>query len=484
MNNVLRRNVAQKLNQEASVLQEPPAGPSGVTPERELVRYEEIGGSDASTSPPVQNEVVVETTGTSPVSNEERSSVPSNSSSRSVSSSLPTSSSSRTGSSTAAIAPLVELNASLKMLGESPVVPSTSKKPYILRKKLAAVTEKIAKPFSKFSLAGALSTPKTRKGVTTRQCQLLNELSAKFKMATSSSDKYKILTSIPKRFSLNQVITATGCGQHTARHASMLKDAQGAFSWPLSAAGRPNIGKLKDDIIAYYLMDKNSRRSPNARDVIFVRDAGGARVPEEKRHILHNLKELYEMFREENPQRKVGLTSFSLLRPKQCVWPGRLQHQVVCVCEIHKNFEFLLNAAKCNIKVGNIIQMAVCGNDDCYLGLCGECPKLELVEEELFGNLDVEADEITYLQWLHTDRTEIKQLTSNRGFQGYCKKLHSKNCGARVLDEETRKSNCGYQAEDPNRRKCNNHAGGFCSKLHLCDSKCCDGKTKLFYLLK
>lgn len=160
-------------------------------------------------------------------------------------------------------------------------------------------------------------------------------------------------------------------------------------------------------------MDKNSRRSPNARDVIFVRDETGARVQEGKRHILHNLKELYEMFRQEYPTRKVGLTTFSMLRPKQCVWPGHLQHQVVCVCEIHKNFDFLLKAARCTHKTAEIVEAAVCGNDDCHLGLCGACPKYDDIGDDLFGGIDNEADEISYLQWLHTDRTEIKQLTSN-----------------------------------------------------------------------
>lgn len=313
-------------------------------------------------------------------------------------------------------APLIELNRTLEEHGVTPVVPSDSKKPYVLREKLSRVTEAVKQPFTLFSKSGPVETPKTKKGVTTRECEyckmLLTELGAKFQTMTTSSDTNKLLTCIPKRFSLNDVIGATGCGQHTARHASALKCHFGAFSWPPSGSGRPNIGDLKDLIIDYYLSDSNSRRSPNARDVIYVRDANGVRVPEGKRHIWHNMKELYEQFLVDYLAKKVGLTTFATLRPKQCVWPGRLQHQVVCVCEIHKNFEFLLNATKYEENTEEILKVAVCGNDDCYLGLCGTCPDYDGVEDEIFGGVDPEADEITYLQWVHTDSTEIRNLTS------------------------------------------------------------------------
>lgn len=321
------------------------------------------------------------------------------------------------GSSASAMAPLVDLNRTVEYFGVPPLVPSDSKKPSVLRKRLSEVSEAVKKPFTRFSKSGPITTPKTRKGVTSRECEfchrLLFELGMKFRQLTTSADKYKLLTSIPKRFSVQAVMEATGCGQYTARHANHLKVFEGASSWPISATRRPTIGDLKELIINFYLSDNNSRRSPNVRDVIYVRDATGARVQEGKRHILHNLKELFEMFKEENPNSKVGLTTFAMLRPKQCVWPGRLQHQVVCVCEIHKNFEFLLNAANCTKSTSNIVSSAVCGNDECYLGVCGACPRYDELEGDLFENIDEEVDEVTYLQWMHTDSTEIKHVTSN-----------------------------------------------------------------------
>ena len=57
----------------------------------------------------------------------------------------------------------------------------------------------------------------------------------------------------------------------------------------------------------------------------------------QKRLLLGNLNELYSAFKFEHPGLKIGLSKFSMHRPKWCVLAG------ACVCAIHQNVTLTLH---------------------------------------------------------------------------------------------------------------------------------------------
>lgn len=277
----------------------------------------------------------------------------------------------------------IGLNKAMQDNTLSPIQPSEIRRPRRLRKKWQKWRQRASDAFLKAT--GFQATPQTRSGKNCVFCsKLLTELSAKFPIQVSKIDKYKVLTSIPKRFSIPEVQRRTGCSHHMAKTASALKNTEGAFSWPAPKQGKPMDQEHVELITKFYTADENSRASPN--ETLFVKVAG-ERVKVEKRRIMHNLNDMFQLFQKEYPQVKVSLSKFCKLRPKNCIWPGLRGQHITCVCETHQNFGFLLEAVECDLKIGEFCRKAVCEaaegelNGDCYLGLCSKCPNKEFLAE-------------------------------------------------------------------------------------------------------
>ena len=64
-----------------------------------------------------------------------------------------------------------------------------------------------------------------------------------------------------------------------------------------------------------------SRMMPGSKDYKSVLE-GEARVHKQKRLILMNLNEAYELFKARHPESKIGISKFCALRPKECVTVG------------------------------------------------------------------------------------------------------------------------------------------------------------------
>ena len=84
---------------------------------------------------------------------------------------------------------------------------------------------------------------------------------------------------------------------------------------------------------------------PGKKDVVSLK-VNGERKHIQKQLILCNLKELHALFRERNPDIKVGFSKFAELRPKECVLVGASGTHSVCVCTTHQNMKLMFEASK------------------------------------------------------------------------------------------------------------------------------------------
>lgn len=306
----------------------------------------------------------------------------------------------------------LDLNRTLQDDILSPVLPSDISKPSRLRKKIEHLKQRASDAV--LSITGLKASPAPRKGKDCVFCnKLLHELSEKFKIQDTKIDKYKVLTCIPNRFTVPEVQDHTGCTEYMARKAQTLKNIKGHFSWPPPKQGKPIDPLDEEAIIKFYNQNDNSRASPSETIMVKI---NGNREPVGKRYILHNLNDLYQVFKIEHPNIKVSISKFQKLRPRNCVWPGLKGFHITCVCEQHQNFEFQLEAIDCELQVSEFVKKFVCENDgelreECHTGMCGDCPKAEFLEKVLEKALKEEA--ISYTQWVRTDSTEIKNITIN-----------------------------------------------------------------------
>ena len=139
----------------------------------------------------------------------------------------------------------------------------------------------------------------------------------------------------------------------------------------------------------------------------------GKRVLKQKRLLLVNLKELHlEYVKKYND--KVGFSKFAVLRPKWCVSVNSAGMHSVCVCQYHQNVKLLLAAIPQHNDYKDLLLKIVCNteNHQCMLHLCENCPGKTALYDYLLGlfsdnDIDPE-DIITYKQWVHTDRTDLK----------------------------------------------------------------------------
>ncbi|XP_044590057.1 uncharacterized protein LOC123268763 isoform X3 [Cotesia glomerata] len=121
-----------------------------------------------------------------------------------------------------------------------------------------------------------------------------------------------------------------------------LRERRGILSLPDSKPGRPLSEDVKSKVLKFYVDDETSINMPGMKDFVSVRNNEGVREHIQKRLILSNLKELYELFKLEYPDCKVGFSMFASLRPKYCVLAGSGDTHTVCVCSIHQNVKLMI----------------------------------------------------------------------------------------------------------------------------------------------
>ena len=126
---------------------------------------------------------------------------------------------------------------------------------------------------------------------------------------------------------------------------------------------------------------------PDCKDFVSVRKAEG-RVHVQKRLVLSNLKETYQLFKEKYPDTKIGFSKFADVRPTHCVLAGVSGTHSVCVCTIHQNVKLM---------------------PKCYLNTCTSCPGISHLSECLQSLMDDNlVDNVVYKQWVSVDRCTLQ----------------------------------------------------------------------------
>lgn len=151
----------------------------------------------------------------------------------------------------------------------------------------------------------------------------------------------------------------------------------------------------------------------------------GFKIYEQKRLVLLNLNEAYELFRLKHPFTKIGRFLFCLLRPVWCVLADSSGTHNVCVCQINKNLILLPAALPINDNFRDIIDELVCekGKRECHLKIYAKCPGQseivnvlteKIIKQELTGDIEEEAEyqeevrnlmeaSVNYQQWTSTE---------------------------------------------------------------------------------
>ena len=125
------------------------------------------------------------------------------------------------------------------------------------------------------------------------------------------------------------------------RKVREIREEKGILGMPDKVTGKKIKEGLLNAVKSFYCSDENSRKLPGKRDFVSL----GQKRQMQKRLLLCNIKELYSLFKADNPAFCIGFSKFASLRPKWCIPVGPKGTHSVCVCTSHQNLKLLLDAA-------------------------------------------------------------------------------------------------------------------------------------------
>ena len=234
---------------------------------------------------------------------------------------------------------------------------------------------------------------------------------------SNRGQRLQILTLAPRSWSILKTMEEFEVTAYMVRQARKLAAEKGILGTPNEKKGKVISEDLKQRVVAFYCDDEYSRQMPGKKDTVSIR----RNVPIQKRLLLCNLKELYSLFKVQNPEVKIGFSKFCSLRPKWCVLVGRSGTHSVCVCTIHQNVELMLASVKLSKDRHLLMDMLVCNRDSkqCMVHRCKSCPPMRNLEEYLLQQFETQNDNeeedednieeqiIQFQQWTTVDRAEL-----------------------------------------------------------------------------
>ena len=237
--------------------------------------------------------------------------------------------------------------------------------------------------------------------------KLMNELKTSFMESTCHNRKLQILTLSP--YTIDKTASFFETTVYMVKKSRLLKSEYGILpNVPTMSKGKVLSEENKDIVRKFYESDEVSRMCPGQKDCVKVISAEGP-TKVQKRLILGNLREIYELYKNDEKNPKVGFSTFAKLRPSYCVLTGSGGTHSVCVCTYHQNPKLQLAAlGEKGVSYKDLKDYSVCSIDreTCMMGLCDDCPGEEGVLSflELLESVKSAASEITYKQWVTVDR--------------------------------------------------------------------------------
>lgn len=229
--------------------------------------------------------------------------------------------------------------------------------------------------------------------------------------STNRSMKFKILSILPDSWSARKIEEEMGTTFHAANISKQLVKQHGVLFDIAKKMGSNKLSPaIEQEVNKFYNDERFSRTMPGIRDYKIVRE-NGDKVKIQRRLLIMNLKELYEEFKVEFPNVKIGFSTFASLKPPECLTSIDANGiHCVCVCTYHQNVKLTCNALKdvCPdlSEYHKCLHRMICANpkNSCQLLTCKNCPGEKAIQDILTETfLENEIHEITFQQWISVD---------------------------------------------------------------------------------
>ncbi|CAF2079971.1 unnamed protein product [Rotaria magnacalcarata] len=329
------------------------------------------------------------------------------------------------------------INRSIEMIGVSPFVKRKLSQKKYPQEKLKSIVTSVAK---KLKYNDNLETddieirindePRTSAIERERANDfnhIISQLKDKFHISTKVSEKIQILTVLPIDWPIRKVQNEFGTSFNMARVAKNLQKEKGILSCPNAKVGKTVSLETAEIVRNFYMREDISRTLSGLKDCVSVKNDKGEREHKQKHLILCNLKEVYAIFKAQNPEYKIGFSKFAELRPKQCILAGSSGTHAVCVCTLHQNTKLMMEGARFQYLTQNddvqlkhyrhVLSKLTCNPPciECYFRQCKICKDSAEKLKDFLRNIfeDYVIDQIEYRKWTSTDRSTLETIIEN-----------------------------------------------------------------------
>lgn len=199
-----------------------------------------------------------------------------------------------------------------------------------------------------------------------------------------------------------------------------------AFDENNAPKGTPR--KLTDEvkklICDFYNKDDISKQMPGIKDAKTVKSNTGVKMRIQKRTMIMNIGEAYEIFKEAHPEISVGKTAFYNERPAHVLPINDTPHNV-CVCTTHSNYIILLLAISKHATDfpkthQELLKQVSCSvnNEECMSSSCDACKESNIWDFTLDSNPCVD-----WKAWIFQNQRP-KQIVISKPFNEALEELH------------------------------------------------------------
>ena len=329
------------------------------------------------------------------------------------------------------------LNASLEIVGESPLSKwKLDNQNAYPAAKLDQINTTVRKKLKLLAPEKNLE-PTTSTAPSNDYDEMMCQLKEKFLKTDNKSEKIKVLTVVPKSWSIRKTAAFFNTSYFMARRAKQLVEEKGIMCDPAPKAGKTLSPETAQLVKEFYMSEEISRIMPGMKDFVSVIE-GGVRVHRQKHLVLCNLKEAFNHFKNVHPSIKIGFSKFAELRPKQCVLAGSAGTHSVCVCTIHQNVKLMMVGAKLGkltenddiplVHYNHCLAQLRCNPPrcECFLQQCDECGDTSSLSERLQTTFDNQViEQIEFKKWTTTDRSTLLtvKLDADEFILEFCRQL-------------------------------------------------------------
>ena len=201
-----------------------------------------------------------------------------------------------------------------------------------------------------------------------KKAENFDEIMSLIKEKTLCSDKrtiVQLLTLAPPSWSILEVQNNFAVTEYQAKKARQIFNKKGLLAISPLYKGKVLHKEIEDSVKFFYDSSDLCRTMPGKKDYVSIQK----NVHKQKKLLLCNLKELYVLYKENNPEIQISYSKFASLRPKWCILPGASGTHSVCVCSYHQNAILLVDALNIGLKYKDLLSKTVCSieNKECML---------------------------------------------------------------------------------------------------------------------